>query len=524
MIFTIIFMAIQLSQADQEDSCRLPLAKYIASIQEIEKVNEIQKLEKDPRLFCDNNMLRRHLNASSKKFDSNIVSDSDLLEIVEKQYEEEEKGGLDRGFLALPFKKKAELMGKSHILLPNDFGFVGSDSQLEKLSLMQTLEETEKTINENPCKLPDHSGTDLDEIKRNRGVLPLEESTITSMGKTAGTLYTCGELVSLTHINSCKNSMQKIINRVAQRGGARTPPLTSMPELLDKVINSGQFDKGLKIAAKKIIHKVKNPEKIESDIFTDLKSSFKEAGYSDSISEQLSFETLGLISTAGPALNIRLNKIAFKKDRWPTVTALTAIASLLPALDFHSAKKGKPYSFPPGVKANCNTSKSYHFWQTAYQSRKELMEGASPESASAAAFNVSKLYHVTGNLTNRAGASTLFLHPSISPVSNIVRADLSYASAGALYGAGLQHDEPIDIDKGISELINSTPMLPKLSSKESESAVSPVKGFGYFRFKEQFKPDVVYRAHSEGKEFKKPNLPTDNELQELQRIQIEGCK
>ena len=149
------------------------------------------------------------------------------------------------------------------------------------------------------------------------------------------------------------------------------------------------------------------------------------------------------------------------------------------------------YSLPPGVTATCDTSKSYHFWMNAYLSRDSVLAGHSPQGAAAAAYSLSKLYPIFGNLTNRS-MGAIFKHPTFSPATQIVRADLAYATAGALYGANIKG--AINIDQGISTLIDNSRIVSGLGLDQLRETVNMSNFYGYSRFGTMFSPNSFYNS------------------------------
>jgi len=458
---------------------------------EILKTAQLTELEADPNKFCNKNMLLRYVEANPNSFDNTRAMSYEDIEASANSTLDQKSSG---GFVSIPILNDKQGVATAGILYDKDSNFWST----KKKSFSEVLAGAEMIINSDPCSFPKHKGQKITDVIRDKGLSPVY-STAMEAAKTVAPVAVCAELVAIKNSFGCAGAFNRMADSMIQKGN---PPLTSMPELLNEVLNSKKYDKGLKIAANKIINMAQNPETISTDLFTELKNSFKESGYTDAISEKMTFDTLGMIATAGPALNIRINKLEFAGDRWPTVAALTSIASLAPYLDYHASKKGSLYSFPPGITGQCDTSKSYHFWMAAYLARSEAAAGTSPDSAASAAYSAAKMYHVVGNLTNRGGAGRLLMHDTLSPVANIIRADLSYASAGALFGAGIDTKTPINVDKGISVSISKSEDVWKLSLEEAINEIKPIRFFGYNKFKDKFAPNEIFKTQVYGKKFK----------------------
>ena len=159
-------------------------------------------------------------------------------------------------------------------------------------------------------------------------------------------------------------------------------------------------------------------------------------------------------------------------------------------MDHKFAAHGQPYSFPPGVKGQCDTSKSYHFWMSAYLAHQATLSTGDPEAAMAAAFSANKAYQNVGNYSAR-GAGTILTHSPFSPASQIVRADLSYAAAGSAFGALRAMHAPANLstDDGVGALIDAAKAQRPLTRDEVGSGISLGN---YQRWSDTFAPNTLY--------------------------------
>lgn len=110
--------------------------------------------------------------------------------------------------------------------------------------------------------------------------------------------------------------------------------------------------------------------------------------------------------------------------------ALGFIAELIPKLDTMKMESKRPslYSMPSETQFYCDRGKTYHFWLTAYLTRKLRMEGFSAEASGAAAFITEMGYQAT-----RGSAFTIGGKP-FDYNDNSSRMDMTLASAGVKYG------------------------------------------------------------------------------------------
>lgn len=509
----LLVILISFSTANASDTCTKSdiISGTRKESAEITRIAQLEALRTNANSFCNYNKLRSDLEnyptQPSQALGKSIVrqmSDKDVLKTDQAMDTANDTDGYTGVFESVPLESYRQGVARDNIVMPSSEGGMGAPNGK---NFQQVLDKAEAVINSNPCGLSDQKGSQtFADLKTDNGLDSISGDPTDSLLAKAVEKITpvaaagaCYELTSISQISSCSKSVMKMQNKMRQRDS-----FTSMPDLLDKIVNSGAFDKGLQIAAKKIIENARHSDQVKSDAFTDIKESFQQAGYSVKAAEQMTFETLGMISTAGPSLGRSFSDLSFPKDRWPTVTSLTAIASLTQYLDFHTAKNGHVYSFPPGVKGSCDTSKSYYFWMAAYLSRSAAQEGAAPATASAAAYTACKGYHVLGNLTNRRGSSDFFTEDTFSPESNVNRADLAYASSGALYGAGVDLKTPLSIDDGIAISIQNSKVSPALTEANAEKAASPFRGFGYYKFKDMFAPNEIYESQEKDRDFTNP--------------------
>lgn len=302
--------------------------------------------------------------------------------------------------------------------------------------------------------------------------------------------FVCSEVMGLASAFTCGASVD-VVTRIA------TPPSNNRSmtghEIFQKVLSDARYDAGLAIAARRIIAKTYG--KPGGNLFEDVVQGFRQSGRTAQEANEMAWNVMGLIATSGANLINRLQTM--KKEVRFTVqkeTALNLIAAAIPLLDHMSAAKGRLYSWPPGVEGSCHTGKSYHFWYTAYLARRAALESGRPEESAIAAFQAAKLYHVIGrNVTKGRSINSVPSSP-YTPTSNIVRADLSYSAAGAMFGAasaGRSDGVHLNVDNGLPTLLERA---EKGETGFLDWAASKVVGETaerYARWKQVYDPNVL---------------------------------
>jgi hypothetical protein len=260
--------------------------------------------------------------------------------------------------------------------------------------------------------------------------------------------------LTLTKSIPCGQGVSKIIDWLKV-------DFITLPDVLDDVLQNQQYESGIAIAAKKIIAKGESRQPGPSHLFEDLYQSFIEGGASKKDAQKMSWDTIGIISTGGANTGSRLQSLRDPAYSDKSLVSLLAIADTIPLLDhLNREKDGETYSFPPGMKFNCDNGKPYHFLMFAYLSHRLVTEeGMDPEAAAAASFLTAKGYQMMASHGSGRSNDTASVYPPFHEENNLKRMDLSHDAAGALYGAtGYQYD----IDSGVKELIRASNPSPNL--------------------------------------------------------------
>jgi len=317
------------------------------------------------------------------------------------------------------------------------------------------LHDAVKMLEADRCSLPSPNPQDSHAAAVRNSRAAVQDYGISEGKKSLASRYACQDALGLMKMSSCQSSL-KVIERISTplQGGT----FAGM-EIFAKVLNDSRYDAGIKLAALKLASRVESHSESASSYLDDLKTSFQTAGASSMNAEEMAWTTAGLIATAGPNLSLRLQLFPHTPDQSQKRIALEVLAKTLPILDQRSSVKGRLYSLPTEVSGSCNSGKSYHFWYSAYLARRAALETGNPEGAAASAFESEVFYQVLQrpkhDMINgdRMATSGMF-----SPASEVVRADLAYAAAGAHFGAKQATDRnsaPVNVDNLIAGLIKN---------------------------------------------------------------------
>ncbi|NUM58721.1 MAG: hypothetical protein HUU56_08830 [Bdellovibrionaceae bacterium] len=241
--------------------------------------------------------------------------------------------------------------------------------------------------------------------------------------------YACYEILGALKFFSCDKDLDTV-SRIAT-------PVSNVTgrDILMQVMEDARYNEGIRLAALKIASHTKR--KVESDLnlFDDLKKSFIEAGASENDSEEMTWNTLAILSASGANLWQRFISVPYSYDQGQKRLSFYVIAASLPILDHKTSGSGHIYSFPKEISGSCNTGKSYHFWYTAFLARQATLENGNPETAMVSAFQSQKFYQINRGKIGNGNINNSINSDSMSPTSYVTRIDLAYSGAGALYGA-----------------------------------------------------------------------------------------
>ena len=232
-------------------------------------------------------------------------------------------------------------------------------------------------------------------------------------------------------------------------------------------------------------------------LYGDIYSSFREANFSESESADLTWETLGVISTRGP--NTAFLAPYYRKDQYYLFLAVEVLSKIPLVIDSFLAKSGKSYSLPYFFTTRCNYGKSYHFWMAAYLARKHRAEGV---RAAADAGYLSDVTYQMVSMTDGRDPVRPFREVWDSSTSNKMRIDLAFAAAGAWFGAAAgtiqKNSIAIDIDRAIERIHFAAEHLRPIVLKEGTTLqTDPLLARRWFKLFSPATPMRVIREQIE---------------------------
>lgn len=255
-----------------------------------------------------------------------------------------------------------------------------------------------------------------------------------------------------------------------------------------RFFSSNKYDNGLRLAALKISKQVEGRLHPNSNIFDDLRSSFEESGLGPEESIEATWNTLGLISQGGA--NTIQRAALFSKGQ--KSAALGYIATAMNLLD--SKKQGmgyKLYSYPDNIDTSCDNSKPYHFWMSGYLSRELIKSGISSDVAEKTVFLAQKGYQLNRDIAGKqlAVGKVLSKDP-FDPVHQVIRTDLAYSAAGAIYGANSlkKTTQALNVDNAIISLARDASVVRPVDQKEYIGSIR-----SYLTWNKIFSPNSAYR-------------------------------
>jgi hypothetical protein len=298
--------------------------------------------------------------------------------------------------------------------------------------------------------------------------------------------------LALFHLNAAQAALERARNIMSPNAMG-----DSLPEVKRTVLTDPRYQEGIRKAALKIIKKVEDGLAPQGDLFGDVLGSFLESGIAHENAVEFTWNIMGVLATHGPNLGRFLESYRdHSTNRAPslaTKVGLAMIAGALPILNFRSRESGRPYSYPNNVKTHADNGKSYYFWMSAYLAHRIARESGNPYLAGAAAFTLSKGYSFISRTFGRSPERTLEVD-SFDGANNVIRADLTYAAAGARYGtlAATEDPEPLDIDEGLHvafvKAAGSTALTPKAAASAYRNKI-----WAYLRWNRRFAPDAIFR-------------------------------
>lgn len=299
----------------------------------------------------------------------------------------------------------------------------------------------------------------------------------------------CATVTSVLSAPSCAQWLDKLTTIASPSNDVM------LLDVYEDVLFSEKYTLGLHRAAGIIYKKYSSGKTPSGDFFSDLKQSFLETGSSEEEAKEQAWQTIALVATGGPNLGRRLG-VALDQNQHPSSVFLAAIAGMLPMLDLNSKGEQRLYSYPENTLTQCDVGKPYHFWMSAYLTRRLIKEGADPESGATAVFVAQMGYQFLGS-TGLRNPHFVYERPSFEGFNNIMRVDFVQTAAGAKHAVNqeIQNSEPIDINQGIANIVADSEIIGTMSTEESQALFSDRKLKAFSLFSRKLSPRSAFRTY-----------------------------
>lgn len=260
-----------------------------------------------------------------------------------------------------------------------------------------------------------------------------------------GVEYDLGALTVLSPVVACsryapKNVKWECVGALAHilRRMKRSNEHVAGGPYLAKILGDPRFVGPLRSAALKILDKAVS-RRATGNLFDDLFQEFKNAGFSKKEATDRAYQSILLSTIDGPNVFVLFEWA----DRSNILTLFSAgiIASAASILDMLTYGSKHPYSYPAQVSVSCDSGKPYHFWVSAFLAHDLLRSGYSQNAARIAPAISDIGYQIFATGFGRSPWKTFSVAWNAT-ANQKTRLDLSYAGAGAAFGAGLKGVEP----------------------------------------------------------------------------------
>lgn len=302
-------------------------------------------------------------------------------------------------------------------------------------------------------------------------------------------------LFSITDAKECESGLKETIKLMTPVNN-----LTAIP-VLKEVLTDKLYAKGASIAAVKIMDKINSDAPVKGNLYDDIYDSFRKVGLDRSKAEDYTWNLLAAYGARGANVYLLADRV-LNRDNAATLLALQVIASGVNVLDSRTFKSSHPYSYPKTVTTSCDTGKPYHFWMTAYLSRRLTKQSKNPEAGANAAYLANVGYQMKSTTFGR-DPRRAFTTPTYSAANNKIRLDLSVASAGAVFGAqsfkGSDLDKTISVDNGIKAIVEKAEVLPIMNSSDVAELWDGTGFEGFKKWTRIFAPEAPLDVHQKNK-------------------------
>lgn len=256
-------------------------------------------------------------------------------------------------------------------------------------------------------------------------------------------------------VDGCAKAFVDTLRTMSPRHGKGA--IFSILDTTTELFEDPSYIRPLSIAALKMMKRVEDAAGgrplAPAKLFTDMESSFEEAGYTASVATEMTWKALAFYSTRGASMDGVLREGVSDRENLPVFIPLFVISSAMNLLDLDYANQDGFYSYPEQLKTTCLYGKPYHFWNAAYLARRAMKNGNSSEAAALGVFLPGELYEIFDRTTGRTPGFVLST-PQFSNYNNSIRLNLLFNTAGAAYG--VDPERALDGDAALHRMLEAS--------------------------------------------------------------------
>jgi hypothetical protein len=219
---------------------------------------------------------------------------------------------------------------------------------------------------------------------------------------------------------------------------SRTPPIISMTQQLEAALQDVDTIKvSIKLAQLLegyITESKQGRLNLQTNIWLDTVRLFEEMNYQREIAKEKALELLGLYGTRGANVSpwLMLNS----KRALLFAHSMGKVALSIRYLDVAMSAQNKSYSLPSQVNNNCDYSRPYHFWMSAYLASTLANRNYSPREAVEATHIIGAAYEMAADVATN-DQTVIHSAQARSPYQVETQKDIVFNDVGAAWGASL---------------------------------------------------------------------------------------
>lgn len=171
---------------------------------------------------------------------------------------------------------------------------------------------------------------------------------------------------------------------------------------------------------------------LQTNLWSDTVRLFEELNHQAEVAKEKAMELLGLYGTRGA--NVSPWFMLNTKRAWLFAYSMGRVALGIRYLDVAMSSQRKNYSFPAQVSNNCDYSRPYHFWMSAYLTHTLIKQNYSPREAVEATHVLGTAYELAADVATNDQA---IINSAVarSPFQVETQKDIIFNDIGATWGA-----------------------------------------------------------------------------------------